>query len=291
MNFFKLYIGDYQKATGALSLTEHGAYLLMLQHFYATQEPLPKERRDLYRLLRADSLLERRAIDSVLERFWVATDLGWINARAEKEIAKADEISETNRRTAVEREARRRARIDHATTTPRATDVPRTSHERSTSHSHSQKELKETHTGASTLSLDARAPDPVSDQPRPEVQAAKAMIAAGCPPHRVNHHDPRLTAAIAEGCTDGELGDATAEAVAKGVKNPFAYAIETARGRHAEAAKPATGTTLATSTGPPARQHPPSKSALAYAASEARIRELERQAESDRTAALVPGGD
>lgn len=41
MNFFKLYIGDYQRDTAHLSVTEHGAYLLMLQHYYATEKPLP----------------------------------------------------------------------------------------------------------------------------------------------------------------------------------------------------------------------------------------------------------
>lgn len=87
MNFFKLYIGDYQRDTGALSIAEHGAYLLMLQHFYATEQPLPMGR-ELHRLLRAESKADRDAIDRVAEKFWALTEEGWVNHRAEEEIQK-----------------------------------------------------------------------------------------------------------------------------------------------------------------------------------------------------------
>lgn len=96
MNFFKLYIGDYQRDTAALSVTEHGAYLLMLQHYYATERPLPPGR-DLYRILRAETQDERDAIDRVTARFWEETDEGLVNTRASDEIAKASHQRSVNR--------------------------------------------------------------------------------------------------------------------------------------------------------------------------------------------------
>jgi uncharacterized protein YdaU (DUF1376 family) len=139
MNFFKLYIGDYQRDTGTLSLAEHGAYLLMMQQFYATERPLPVGR-DLYRLLRADSKEERDAIDRVAGRFWIETALGLVNDRCNEEITKAQTQADTNRRIAVEREARRRGtnrptkneRSEHEACSERATnDQPNHSHSQS----------------------------------------------------------------------------------------------------------------------------------------------------------------
>lgn len=133
MNFFKLYIGDYQRDTAHLSITEHGAYLLMLQHYYATQKPLPVGKA-LHRMLRAQEKPERDAIDSVSAQFWTTTEAGLVNERANKEIAKADTQAETNRRIAVSREDARKAsrnteRDEHEQSTNRATnDQPNHSH-------------------------------------------------------------------------------------------------------------------------------------------------------------------
>lgn len=96
MIYFKLYIGDYLRDTAALSLAEHGAYLLMLQHYYATERPLPSGR-ELYRLLRAETKQERDAVDAVDARFWVCTDEGLTHARADKEFLKADRTTQRNR--------------------------------------------------------------------------------------------------------------------------------------------------------------------------------------------------
>lgn len=108
MNFFKLYIGDYQRDTGTLTLAEHGAYMLMLQHYYATEGPLPIGR-DLHRLLRAESKVERGAIDAVAARFWRLTDAGLVNDRADEEIAKGRAQAKTNRAIAKQLEATKRA--------------------------------------------------------------------------------------------------------------------------------------------------------------------------------------
>ena len=96
MNFFKLYVGDYQRDTAHLSVTEHGAYLLMLQHYYATERPLPTGKA-LHRMLRAQDKVEREAIDSVVEQYWVEEAEGLINARARQEIAKSDHQRSVNR--------------------------------------------------------------------------------------------------------------------------------------------------------------------------------------------------
>lgn len=88
MNFFKLYIGDYQRDTAHLSVTEHGAYLLMLQHYYATEKPLPTGKA-LHRMLRAQDRAEREAIDMIAAKFWTLTDDGLVNTRGAEEIEKA----------------------------------------------------------------------------------------------------------------------------------------------------------------------------------------------------------
>jgi len=87
MNYFELHIGDYQRKTAHLSLAEHGAYSLMLQVFYATEKPLPENRKLLYRILRVNRAAERKAVDSVCDQFWQRTDEGFINKRAEKVLA------------------------------------------------------------------------------------------------------------------------------------------------------------------------------------------------------------
>lgn len=122
MNFFKLYIGDYQRDTAHLSIAEHGAYLLMLQHYYATEKPLPAGKA-LHRMLRAQDKAERDAIDAVSSQFWSTTDAGLVNVRADDEISKANAQADTNARIAQEREAKRKAqREQHEQSTNRATN-------------------------------------------------------------------------------------------------------------------------------------------------------------------------
>lgn len=88
VNFAKLYIGDYLRDTGTLTLAQHGAYMLMLLEFYATERPLPTGR-DLHRLLRAETKIEREAIDFVAGKFWQSEEAGLVNQRGMKEIERA----------------------------------------------------------------------------------------------------------------------------------------------------------------------------------------------------------
>lgn len=96
MIFYKHWISDYAKDTAHLSLMEHGAYLLMLQTYYATEKPLPVGK-PLYRLLRAVTRAEREAVDFVAREFWTTREAGLSNKRADEEIRKAVHQRTVNR--------------------------------------------------------------------------------------------------------------------------------------------------------------------------------------------------
>lgn len=135
MNFYKHYIGDFQRDTGHLSLTERGAYLALIHHYYATEKPLPREHDALCRVAGAFTPVERKAV-KVAMGFFTAVESGLMHNRIEAELHKAGEISNTNRDIALAREAKRRAdkdaQIEHEPCTNRAESVPRTEHEQST---------------------------------------------------------------------------------------------------------------------------------------------------------------
>lgn len=90
MNFYERYCGDYGRDTGHLSLSQHGAYTLMLDHYYATEKPLPADLASLYRICRAMNKAEQDAVRVVAESFFPVGDDGMRhNRRADEEIAEA----------------------------------------------------------------------------------------------------------------------------------------------------------------------------------------------------------
>lgn len=236
MNFFKLYIGDYQRDTAHLSVTEHGAYLLMLQHYYATERPLPTGKA-LHRMLRVQDRAERDAVDAVAAQFWRTTEAGLVNDRADAEINKARVQAEVNRTTAQAREAARKAaRAKHEGSTNRATDRATdgaTNDQPNHSHSHSQTALGE-NTGDGTPTVSAGASD--RPPPTPGGLACAEMRKAGIPAHLLNPEHAELLAALAAGVTPIELGATAAEMVASGKPIHMAYIIRAATGRRRDSA-------------------------------------------------------
>ena len=242
MNFMKLYMGDYQRDTAHLSVTEHGAYHLMLQHFYATEKPLPLAGPALYRMLRAQEKHEREAIDLVAAQFWRITPEGLVNDRALKEIAKAEHQRTVNREIgkrggrppkaggiteSVSRSDPNRGPIGEPNRNPPQTPDTRLNTE-------------------SASALSARAPD----DPFPNPSASPAESLSGSPPGSlagsvcarmkavglagVNPSHPMLLHLLAGGVTGEELVAAAVEAVHRG--KSFAYALATAKGRRDDAA-------------------------------------------------------
>lgn len=86
MKYFDFNLGDYLGKTVHLSLAEHGAYVLMMSTFYSTEKPLPADRQVLYRLLRAASPAERKAIDNVVGQFWSEQDGKLTNKRCDETL-------------------------------------------------------------------------------------------------------------------------------------------------------------------------------------------------------------
>ena len=91
MNYYKRHLGDYAASTAHLNALEHGVLTLLLDLYYATEKPLPKDY--IYRCAKARTKREKAAVDRVLSEFFVLTESGWIQRRADKEIEKAKQKS------------------------------------------------------------------------------------------------------------------------------------------------------------------------------------------------------
>ena len=88
MQYWKRWIADYAGKTQGLTLSEHGAYCLLLDHYYAHEKPLPASPVALYRICGAMDDLERAAVDSIISRFFKPSDDGSLhNPKADEQIA------------------------------------------------------------------------------------------------------------------------------------------------------------------------------------------------------------
>lgn len=111
MNYYERHLGDYARDTGHLSLLEHGAYTLLLDRYYATEEGIPATQ--AYRIARARTAPEREAVDAVLAEFFKRDGDCWRQGRVEAAIAEfqeGDEERAAKRDNAKERQRRTRAR-------------------------------------------------------------------------------------------------------------------------------------------------------------------------------------
>lgn len=97
MNYYERHLGDYARDAGHLSMLEHGAYTLLLDRYYSTEQPIPADQ--VYRVARAHSAAEKKAVDSVLHEFFVLDNGVWTKGRVQEEIVKAQakiEAARTN---------------------------------------------------------------------------------------------------------------------------------------------------------------------------------------------------
>jgi uncharacterized protein YdaU (DUF1376 family) len=100
MQWFKFYVGDFNRDTSRLSLVEKGAYLALISSYYSEEKPLPKDPDSLYRIAGAQTPDERKAVRAVL-RYFDLVDGEYRHKRIDAEITKACERAKRNRLNAM----------------------------------------------------------------------------------------------------------------------------------------------------------------------------------------------
>lgn len=88
MNYYRRYVGSYLKKTTKISMIEDGAYTRLLDTYYADEKPLnPGE---VYTIARAMNAAERKAVDSVIEKYFRLGEDGLLhNEKADEELGVA----------------------------------------------------------------------------------------------------------------------------------------------------------------------------------------------------------
>lgn len=229
MNFYKHYIGDFQRDTGHLSLTERGAYLALIHHYYATETPLPNNLDSLCRIAGAVSPIERKAV-KVAINFFEVVESGLMHSRIEAEIHKAGEQSNTNRDIALAREAKRRAekqaKEQHENSTNRAKNVTRNEHENSTNQTPDTRHhinQEQTHTTETITMV----------EPTLAASVCLAMKLQGV--IDINPSHQTLLALLNAGATEAEFVQAAIQSKAGG--KGFTYAVGIVKKQREQAAK------------------------------------------------------
>lgn len=99
MHFYQFHIGDYKSHTHHLSLTEDLAFRRLLDHYYLHEAPI--KQRDIARQIGMRD--NEQEVLTVLDEFFVSTEAGYINPRADEEISKYRKFSEDGKKGAAMR--------------------------------------------------------------------------------------------------------------------------------------------------------------------------------------------
>jgi uncharacterized protein YdaU (DUF1376 family) len=91
--YMPFYTGDYYRDTRHLSLLQHGAYRLLLDHCWDQRGPLPMEIEKCFRICGAVSKEEQDSVRSIVAEFFVAMPDGHYNTRMQQELERANLIS------------------------------------------------------------------------------------------------------------------------------------------------------------------------------------------------------
>lgn len=114
MNYYQFHLGDYAVSTRGLSWDEHCAYRMLIDLYYAREEPISLDRERVYRQTMARSKRQRAAIDLVLADYFTETPEGWVNERCERDLAAYRLKGERAQQAGMASAAARRARAQQS---------------------------------------------------------------------------------------------------------------------------------------------------------------------------------
>ena len=123
MHYYKRNIGDYHKKAGRLSILQHGVYTLLIDAIY-DREKFPSLE-DAIEWVWASSDEEEKAVEFVLKKFFTLKDGVYIQNRIQEEVDKYHANAATNKRIAIEREAKRK---ENSTKRKRSVNEPSPNH-------------------------------------------------------------------------------------------------------------------------------------------------------------------
>jgi len=99
MHSFQFHIGDYKSHTHHLSLIEDLAFRRLLDHYYLHEVPI--KQRDIARLIGMRD--HEQEVLTVLDEFFISTEQGYVNPRADEEISKFRKFIEDGKKGAAMR--------------------------------------------------------------------------------------------------------------------------------------------------------------------------------------------
>jgi len=220
VNYYERHLGDYAKDTAHLSMLEHGAYTLLLDRYYSTEQGIPADQ--AHRVARARTREEKAAVDAVLAEFFTLSDDTWVNNRAEEEIPKA--LARIN---AAQSNGKKGGRPKK---NPAATQEKPDGFSLGSENGTQAKAHHTPDTNHQTPDINTHGTTPTNGG-----RVCLLMRQAGIPDGNPGH--PDLLVLIAAGATDAEFQGAAATAAERG--KGFAYALGTLKRQRQEAASAA----------------------------------------------------
>lgn len=239
MNYYERHLGDYARDTSHLSMLEHGAFTLLLDRYYSSEQPIPAAQ--AHRLARARTKEEQKAVDVVLEEFFKLVGEAWVNTRVEAEIEKKESKTKAAQANGVRGGRPKKKPVGSENITQeKPSGFPLGSENITQQKAHQ------------TPDTSNQTPDPLTPQPggtvvggecpenrgqqqapSPQALATIAMRKAGMADANPSH--PELIALVKAGVSADIFAAAAEEAVRRG--KPFAYAIGMVKRQFSDAAE------------------------------------------------------
>jgi uncharacterized protein YdaU (DUF1376 family) len=101
VNYYEHHLGDWAAATGHLTWDEDMAYTRLLRAYYHSERAIPAGQQ--YRLAKATTPAQRKAVDAVLAEFFVLVGDEHHQKRADAEIARYQDKQAKAKRSADQR--------------------------------------------------------------------------------------------------------------------------------------------------------------------------------------------
>lgn len=101
--WFALYVSDYLAKTCHLTQGQHGAYFLLMLHYYGTGKPIPANALQVHSICRCKTDAEKQDVDEIIRLFFREKSGVYRHKRIDQELARRSSISTKRRKSASKR--------------------------------------------------------------------------------------------------------------------------------------------------------------------------------------------